>query len=511
MDYYNRLKPVLNKLSKLNLIDSLQVIHDDISLFFRGNNTTIRKYNNLIQPYFADFLIANLYKYASLSGGESLRNGRIKSSICLSLIEFQNELEKKLMQPDPSTWINSYLFNQLKMQPEDCRAIFYRYYCVYNSEGVKRHFQRITNIDFELYVQSVIYIFVAFSEGKVFSYTEDNFLPSNVDSETSSAIKFVLNKISRTAKEMNVHYRKYFADCGYVDNHIFNFYDDCPHVKYPILHENGKFFCVNPNYILRPTMEGIYYLIDLPNSGIKKEVSANFENYIGSLIKHYFVDSQIRFLKEQDYTVSKNEKKTSDWILWNNTDIAFIDCKLKAITTVGRSQVGLDYTLIKKCINDNNFSRKYIREEIESLPQSLTKDIIDFGIGVGKIFCCYYDYCCDRIQSLPFNNSLKFHAYLLSLEDNLLENEDIKLQIVKIANAYYHFKTDGDTDFMAQQVSIISAKIVEQDFPYIRKTGRLDLLGTKACHHPDGDTYIPDIVKKKFVEPLLQRMKGTPK
>ena len=34
MDYYNRLKPVFNKLSKLNLIDSLQAIHDGCATFF---------------------------------------------------------------------------------------------------------------------------------------------------------------------------------------------------------------------------------------------------------------------------------------------------------------------------------------------------------------------------------------------------------------------------------------------------------------------------------------------
>lgn len=348
-----------------------------------------------------------------------------------------------------------------------------------------------------------------FQECSSFSYNETFIIPSNIDNETSSAIRYVFRNISRTAKEMKELYKKYYTTNGYIDNHVFNYYDDSPHVQFPILHENGKFYCVNPKYILRPTMEGIYYLLDLPNNKIRNEVSANFENYIGSLIEHYFSNSQIKYLKEQDYIVNKNEKKTSDWILWNKTDIAFIDCKLKAITTIGKSEVSLDYNLINKCIKDNNFSRKYIKEEIESLPQSLTRDIINFGIGIGKIFCCYYDYSCDRIQSLPFNNGLKFHAYLLSLEDNLLENEDIKLQIVKIANAYYHFKTDGDTDFMAQQVSIISAKMVEQDFPYISKTGRLDLLGTKVCHQPDGDTYIPDIVKKKFVAPLLQRMKGT--
>lgn len=38
MDYYSRVKPILNKLQKMNLLDNLQEIHDDLRYYFYRSN-----------------------------------------------------------------------------------------------------------------------------------------------------------------------------------------------------------------------------------------------------------------------------------------------------------------------------------------------------------------------------------------------------------------------------------------------------------------------------------------
>ena len=86
MDHFREIKPVLNKLSKYNVYDTLDVI----SIYLRAiiaqkERSSIRDIEapeyNAIELYFADFLIVNAIIYCSETKGElSLRkqNDRYK-------------------------------------------------------------------------------------------------------------------------------------------------------------------------------------------------------------------------------------------------------------------------------------------------------------------------------------------------------------------------------------------------------------------------------------------------
>lgn len=69
MNYFSKIKPVLNKLSELNVYDSLEVVRAYMQASADGN--TNRAYvagvnhseANSVEVWFADFLIANIIKY----------------------------------------------------------------------------------------------------------------------------------------------------------------------------------------------------------------------------------------------------------------------------------------------------------------------------------------------------------------------------------------------------------------------------------------------------------------
>lgn len=69
MNYFHRIKPVLNKLTELNVYDSLYVVRAYIQAsvdrntrkeFIQGVNHSEA---NSVEVWFADFLIANIIKY----------------------------------------------------------------------------------------------------------------------------------------------------------------------------------------------------------------------------------------------------------------------------------------------------------------------------------------------------------------------------------------------------------------------------------------------------------------
>ena len=71
MNYFSKIKPVLNKLSELNVYDSLEVVRAYVEASADGktNRAFIPGVNhseaNSVEVWFADFLIANIVKYCN--------------------------------------------------------------------------------------------------------------------------------------------------------------------------------------------------------------------------------------------------------------------------------------------------------------------------------------------------------------------------------------------------------------------------------------------------------------
>ena len=88
MNYFSRIKPVLNKLSELNVYDSLYVVRAYMQTYADDN---IKKTNipgveyseaNSIEVWFADFMIANIIKYCDdLPSSNSLRYVNTNSTL----------------------------------------------------------------------------------------------------------------------------------------------------------------------------------------------------------------------------------------------------------------------------------------------------------------------------------------------------------------------------------------------------------------------------------------------
>jgi hypothetical protein len=481
MDHYQEIKPVLNKLSKYNVFDSLDVISRYIRAVINGTDRSkIQSINsseyNFIEIFFADFLIENVIMYCTEIRGElSLRRMNDRAKIYKPVYDLHEKVST-LPKNEPLVWFMSYVFNQTNiMIPGNILVSFYRYYCLYNSDNIRAEIQRVFGFPMEYYFRSAFYLYGVFAHKDGIHRTEEYLFKTKFKkTEYSCAIEYLLGALSLELSDIREKCKSY---CSYESERMFKYYNDAPHIRYPLIKCNDGYCCVVPPYIISALLDGLYYRFDSPkHANISNEIAHNFEKYVGAILEHATRESKIGVLPEITYKVKKQEnKKTSDWIIWDENGLCFLDCKMKRISVEGKRAVDIDDDTINDIINQQPFSDKSKKRTIDSLPEGLTKDLIDIGIGLGKIFVCYDDYQKGLIPDLVFDQNKEFYACLVTLDESYINTPDYKKRIIQVAQGYRRFKTKRSEVINPEQVILLSVSQLEKSIE------RLEDMGVCKC------------------------------
>ena len=469
-NYHSEIKPVLNKLSKLNVFDSLDVIrkyiyasiHKQNKAYIRGVEKPLYE---SIEISFADFLIKNTIIYSSvLRPKRYLSQVRTRHEICTPIMELYHSVANNRMKDHPSIWVSSYFYNQLNMQPEGNEKIMiYRQFYIYNAPKVREVIENIIGFPLENYFRMVFFIYACYANTFYYSINDLFFFNKLDEKPDTKALKYILSEISKPLSELREQCRD---DSRYDEDRIMEYYSDSPHIQYPLIDFEDRIYCVVPSYILFSAFDHIYHILN-NNKDIRPIVAKNFENYIGDIMGHYFNDSPIYYHSELEY---KNNEKSSDWIIWDEKDICFVDCKIKRMTIPALKANSIDTERIDSII-DKKPSKSEIKEITKQLQPSLTKDIILLGIDLGKIFVSYDDYKQNQIKDFPYMPNKKFHACLLMIEHNLCNVYEIKDYIIRIAQMYREKQSKVNVDIRENEVLILSARDMERDIPLMAKFG----------------------------------------
>lgn len=524
MNYFSRIKPVLNKLSELNVYDSLYVVRAYIQACMGGD--TNKKYipnvhnseANSVEVWFADFMIANIIRYCNdLPCSKSLRDVNTRYYICTPIEKLHKEVVHKQIDQEPFIWINSYIFNQHKILAKDNELIaLYRYYCLYKKRKIKRYAENKMNLPLDTYFKMAFFVYAIFADKNHFHVKEDYFIPKKkkFNEKNKAALEYVLSQISRPLQELKYLCKDF---CSYDEEKIFGFFNDAPHVRFPLIKDKDGFYCTIPNYILIALLDGLYYRLDIPNSSdpdVKKEFSENMENYLGIIFGHFLEGSQVKYQQEITYDVGKRgTQKTSDWILWDETDICFMDCKAKRISVKGKQAVTVDDDTINRVVRDKPFSSAKKKKDIEeAIPEGLTKDLIHLGIGLGKVFVSYDDYHVGNVTGFPYMEGKKFHAVIVTLEQSFSNTPGYKERIIKVAQSYRDAKSAYSKPIDGKTVKMLYVKDLEECACIIAKEG----LGFYLEHHMDRKSIAQKYVKDRFlmskceeelINPFLEEIK----
>lgn len=506
MDHYRQIKPVLNKLSKYNVFDNLDVISIYVrSIIARQNRSTLLEVENpeynAIELYFADFLIINSILYCTELPGElSLRKQNDRYKIFKPVAELNDEVHKMQSEKEPLVWFVSYMFNQTNMNlPGNALVSIYRYFYLYDSVSIRNVVQKELGFSLDDYFRAALYIYCCFSNGHIHykkkdllktQFRKDGYIP---------AIQRVLDDISLELADLRRLCKDY---CSYESDKIFNYYNDAPHVRYPLIRCYDGYCCVVPDYIMAALLDGLYYMLEIPNHpDISQEFATNFEKYVGMLLGTALDNSEISFCKEITYKAGKQgSQKTSDWIIWDSNSICFLDCKLKRISIAGKRAVEVDDSLINGIIDSQPFSTKNKHDKIESIEEGLTKDLILLGIDLGKIYACYEDYKQGIIPGLEYDADKKRYACLVTLEDGYINTPEYKKRIIQIAQSYRDYKTGRHDIISEKEVLLLSINELERSLEMMSEMGVSKCMDSSPIIDLHGHRAIADSLMERFSE-----------
>ena len=508
-NYFSILKPVLNKLTRLNVFDSLDVIRKYVyASIYKRNKVFGQGIENPlyfgIDIFFADFLIKNSIIYSSVvREKESLSKAKTRKDIIAPIKNLHDRICDNRMEKHPTIWVSSYFFNQLNMQPEgNERVMFYRYYFIYNEPEVLPKIEESLGFPLLNYFRMVFLLYVGYINH--FFYTKDQlmkFFPKTP--EDGKALNYILSHISKSLKELNKLCKD---EARYDEDRMMEYYADSPHIEFPLLENEGKLYCVVPAYILYAAFNHLYKILNTNNQKTRDKLATNFEKYIGAILESYFSvngNKKINYRSE----ISYGGEKTSDWIIWDKTDICFIDCKIKRITISGQKANSIDYDIIDYILQEKPFSNSK-KDVISNLPEGLTKDIVIFGKDLGKIFVCYDNYQENRIDEFPYMPNKRFHAMLLTFEQNLNNVDEVKNAIIKIAQCYRDYKSKNNKIILDDEIIFLSSRYFERHIPLIAKKGLSEYMniikqGNLYCCG-EANEFLSNQFKKEVLNDLLK-------
>ena len=508
MNYYSEIKPVLNKLSKYYVFDTLDVISIYIrAITAKKERSSIQDIEspeyNAIELYFADFLIVNAIIYCSETKGElSLRKQNDRYKIFKPVAALNDKVNHSLMEKEPLVWFVSYMFNQSNMNMSgNAMTSIYRYHYLYDSDSIRKRILEEYGFPIEYYFRAALYIYCCFANNHVHYLEKDLFKTQFKHPAYIPAIKRVLSDISLELKDLRALCKEY---CSYDGDKIFSYFNDAPHIRYPLIRCFNGYCCVVPDYIMAALLDGLYYALDIPNRPvIRQEFASNFEKYVGMLLELATADTSIDICREISYSTGRHDsKKTSDWIVWDADSICFIDCKLKRISVAGKRAAEVDDNLLNHIISERPYSAKGVHDTIETLEEGITKDLILLGIGLGKIYTCYDDYVQGKIPGLQYDANKKQYACLVTLEDSYINTPEYKKRIVQVAQSYRDFKIGKQEHIDEKQVLLLSVNQLERSMERLADLGLAKCLDNSPILDLENHNEVFKALWKRFTETL---------
>lgn len=473
MDYYNDLKPCFNKLTQLNVWDSLYTIRQYINKYIDNYNLDKTNLNGIEHPnmcpinlYIADFLTCACLKYSKKCRCEhSLRYFKTRSKICKTVNKVYDEANE-IVKKYPSVWLKSHALSQYKMQHyQFFYERIYKYYYLYSTDILKDYVHRDLGISLKNYFLLGVTLYFYYSRSLCI---DKNNLQKEFKIKGNPWKCEEFEKIiSILSCDIDDIRNKIHINCS---DSVMLFFSDSPHVNHPILFDNDNFYCSNPLYILYSCIEGLQFHLDLKakkNIELNKALATNLENYIGEQLLYYSNDGNFKYIKELSYSKGR---KTSDWIIYDDECVVFLDCKLKKLTVDASRSLSLDIQIVNDLIASECFKSK---DKIEATKKSLSplmKDVFSLGVDMGKIFCSYYDWSNNKIKEFTYDKNLKVCAIILSLEELFCEAFEIKGVIDRIALAYLNQKRNCHV-LQPIKTKIISSSTFDGIMPLIKERG----------------------------------------
>ncbi len=176
--------------------------------------------------------------------------------------------------------------------------------------------------------------------------------------------------------------------------------------RFPILKNPGKsginLYCPIPDMIFRQITGGIYYLVKW--TGLAgNTLGTAFEAYVGDVLEATELTPRYAILPEERFD---GEKKTVDWIVSNEDEALFIECKTKRVTDTSKAELIID--------------------------GSTDKDLEDISDAVVQVYKTISDYRNNRYPSLRYVAKRKIYPLVVTMEEWFLMGNSLASVFEKV-------------------------------------------------------------------------------
>lgn len=374
---------------------------------------------------------------------------------------------------------NRMVHNQFKWQLGHNQNIIFRYFKIYSdpilSQIVEKQFS-LTPL--ELFI-------IGFSMYRM-SGNEFIIKPFNVETPmlTKKMFDTFIDNFSITIDQA----REDMKACQQMNkNLLFSFN---PLIAKPLIRINDKVMCPLQMLLFWQITDGLYYRI-INEKGFENAYGKSFEKYIGQVISKVCNNPNIQVYEEQIY--GKEEKRTTDWVIYDEKAILFIECKTKRITLL--SKIELDIT------------------------KGLKKDLAKMASFIYQIYKSYLDYRENKYPDLEFCESRIFVPLVLTLEDwyinmnftiysmlkemVIAEFESNGLDINLINQYPYHIRSSSEFEKDIQIINEIGI------YEYFEKTNKNEL--HEFVEKFNYNIPFADEFEDTFIKPMQAKTEGNSK
>lgn len=482
-------KPFRNQLRTYNLFESLYLIWSysrnftfnypfpiDVELptkFDPNSDLLLRRYYSL-----PEFELEFLLKESIINCHCELSESSLKQIVNLSSIinylrfTIRDGIDKYYSSStDIFVEYNRSIHNQFRWQNGVRPETVLRYYKIFTEEGMHQIIKNKFNLSpHDLFITG-FYVFV--TTGRNFRTP----LPIKPDfnSITDEMFEVFFNHFSITLEQA----KKELKECQQMNENFLYSYN--PLIARPILLHQNSVLCPIPLMIYWQITSGLYYLIKDEN-GFSNAFGESFQKYIGEIINKSGKGVNYKVLAEEKY--GKEEKRTVDWIIEDQSCVLFIECKAKRMTMISKSE--LDIKL------------------------GLEADLKMMAKFITQIYKTYIDFTSDKYPQIKYDGSKYFVPLVVTLEDWNLRTNLILTQLLReyvienfkkidldaslIDTFPYHMRS---TEEFERDIQIIYSLGLKEYFEKVNKNELLSYSESFKCKNPFEGEF-----EKIFVGPL---------
>jgi hypothetical protein len=399
MDVFSAYKPLRNKIAKLGLEESLRAIWGysqflQIEQFsFPSDIEVDRKFveAKIPQALVSEWELELLAKEVILNSGPltdksfSLKRWKIFSEILNGVKSLEGQIYKSFGSTD-NVLIEmiriAHRQFQWRADPPNA-ATTIRYYLIFNRPDI----DEICISKLNLSVRD-IYLCGMASMGSFLSHAATKYpmtseIPTVTQEKVDRFLLFASRSVSDLRKLLKVEQR-FDANFAYAFNSLRT---------YPLVLTSaidGVLLCPIPTLLFWRITKGLYYEL-VAESAFANAFGASFQRYVGDSIDRACIERKVQKLAEAEYGPKALNKRSVDWIVYDDSGALFVECKARRLSWDAKSAL------------------------IDLAP--LNKDVDGLASSVVQVYKTARDYLDGQYPHFPFRTERKIYPVVVTLEN----------------------------------------------------------------------------------------------